>query len=248
MKQTKLKIILTFTMVLFLPLALLAQDIKGKVTSTTGGALPFMNVVEQGTTNGTTTDDNGEFSITVKSLPTTLVVSSLGFETKKVRVTSAAYLTIVIKEGGENLDEIVITGSRTPPRSNAKSPLPVDIVSAKDLIATGQTTFDKALQYKIPSFNTVQTPVNDATSLLDPYEIRNMGPSRTLILINGKRKNLSALLYTQTSPGRGETGADISGIPTDAIKTVEVLRDGASAQYGSDAIAGVINIILKDSP
>jgi iron complex outermembrane receptor protein len=146
------------------------------------------------------------------------------------------------------LDEVVVTGSRTPARSNTKSPLPVDIVSAKELVSTGQTTFDKALQYKIPSFNTVQTPVNDATSLLDPYEIRNMGPSRTLILINGKRKNLSALLYTQTSPGRGETGADISGIPTDAIKSVEILRDGASAQYGSDAIAGVMNIILKDSP
>jgi iron complex outermembrane recepter protein len=115
------------------------------------------------------------------------------------------------------------------------------------LNATGQATFDKALQYKIPSFNTVQTPVNDATSLLDPYEIRNMGPSRTLILINGKRKNMSALLYTQTSPGRGETGADISAIPTDAIERVEILRDGASAQYGSDAIAGVMNIILKKS-
>jgi iron complex outermembrane receptor protein len=76
----------------------------------------------------------------------------------------------------------------------------------------------------------------------------DMGPSRTLILINGKRKNLSALLYTQTSPGRGETGSDISGIPIDAIKDIQVLRDGASAQYGSDAIAGVINIILKDSP
>jgi iron complex outermembrane receptor protein len=75
-----------------------------------------------------------------------------------------------------------------------------------------------------------------------------MGPSRTLILINGKRKNLSALLYTQDSPGRGETGADISGIPTDAIKSIEILRDGASAQYGSDAIAGVMNIILKDTP
>jgi iron complex outermembrane receptor protein len=80
---------------------------------------------------------------------------------------------------------------------------------------------------------------------MDPYEIRNLGPSRTLILINGKRKNMSALLYTQTSPGRGETGADISAIPTDAIERVEILRDGASAQYGSDAIAGVMNIILK---
>ena len=73
-----------------------------------------------------------------------------------------------------------------------------------------------------------------------------MGPSRTLILINGKRKNLSSLIYTQTSPGRGETGVDISAIPIDAVKRIEILRDGASAQYGSDAIAGVMNIILKD--
>ena len=171
----------------------------------------------------------------------------MGFETKTVKITNSSYLTIVVNEDNA-LNEIVVTGSRTPVRSNTKSPLPIDIVSSKALVATGQTTFDKALQFKIPSFNTVQTPVNDATSLLDPYEIRNMGPSRTLILINGKRKNLSALLYTQTSPGRGETGSDISGIPVDAIKSVEVLRDGASAQYGSDAIAGVINIILKDRP
>ena len=186
--------------------------------------------------------------LSVKSLPATIVASSIGFTTKEVTVTANSFLTIVVQEGDESLGEIIITGSRTPQRSNTKSPLPIDIVSAKDLVSTGQTTFDKALQYKIPSFSTVQTPVNDATSLLDPYEIRNMGPSRTLILINGKRKNLSALLYTQTSPGRGETGSDISGIPIDAIKDIQVLRDGASAQYGSDAIAGVINIILKDSP
>ena len=226
----------------------MAQTIKGKVTDSSGEGLPYMNVVEKGnTSNGIVSNDNGEFSITIESLPTSLVVSSMGFETKTVNVADASYLTIAMNEDNA-LDEVVVTGSRTPVRSNTKSPLPIDIVSAKDLVSTGQTTFDKALQYKIPSFNTVQTPVNDATSLLDPYEIRNMGPSRTLILINGKRKNLSALLYTQTSPGRGETGADISGIPTDAIKSIEILRDGASAQYGSDAIAGVMNIILKDSP
>ncbi len=149
------------------------------------------------------------------------------------------------KEQSGTLEDVVVVGTRTAPRSNTTTALPVDVLSAKDLSSTGQTTFDKALQYKIPSFNTVQTPVNDATSLLDPYEIRNMGPSRTLILINGKRKNMSSLVYTQTSPGRGETGADISAIPTDAIERVEILRDGASAQYGSDAIAGVMNIILK---
>lgn len=142
---------------------------------------------------------------------------------------------------------VISTGSRGAQRTMVDSAVPVDILSAADLGKTGQASLDKSLQFRVPSFNTVQTPVNDATSLLDPYEIRNMGPSRVLILINGKRKNASALIYTQTSPGRGESGADISAIPVDAIKRIEVLRDGASAQYGSDAIAGVVNIILKDS-
>jgi iron complex outermembrane receptor protein len=142
---------------------------------------------------------------------------------------------------------IVSTGSRGAQRTLVDTPVPIDIIGARELSKTGQATLDKSLQFRVPSFNTVQTPVNDATSLLDPYEIRNMGPSRVLILINGKRKNSSALIYTQTSPGRGESGADISAIPPDAIKRIEVLRDGASAQYGSDAIAGVVNIILKDN-
>ncbi|MCE3261224.1 MAG: ferric enterobactin receptor [Pseudoduganella sp.] len=142
---------------------------------------------------------------------------------------------------------IVSTGSRGAQRTMVDTPVPVDVLSARELTKTGQTTLDKSMQFRVPSFNTVQTPVNDATSLLDPYEIRNMGPSRVLILINGKRKNMSSLVYTQTSPGRGESGSDISAIPADAIKRIEVLRDGASAQYGSDAIAGVVNIILKDS-
>ena len=142
---------------------------------------------------------------------------------------------------------IVSTGSRGSQRTMVDTPVPVDVLSSRELTKTGQTTLDKSMQFRVPSFNTVQTPVNDATSLLDPYEIRNMGPSRVLILINGKRKNMSSLVYTQTSPGRGESGADISAIPADAIKRIEVLRDGASAQYGSDAIAGVVNIILKDN-
>jgi iron complex outermembrane receptor protein len=247
MKQRFILKAFTIAFMFMLPLGLMAQTIKGKVTDTSGSALPYMNVLVKGTTTGTTTSDAGEFSLTVKSLPVTIVVSSIGFKTKEVTVTTNSFLTIAIEEGDESLGEIIITGSRTAPRSNADSPLPIDVVGVKELLSTGQNTFDKALAFKIPSFNTVQTPVNDATSLLDPYEIRNMGPSRTLVLINGKRKNVSALLYTQDSPGRGETGTDISAIPVDAIKSIEVLRDGASAQYGSDAIAGVINIILKDN-
>ncbi len=222
------------------------NTITGTVTDESGVALAGVNIVEKGTTNGTTSDFDGNYSINVTD-DTKLVFSYIGFATQEVSTAGKNTINVQLSEGME-LDEFIVVGSRTAPRSNTDTPLPVDVVGVKELLSTGQASFDKALQYRIPSFNTVQTPVNDATSLLDPYEIRNMGPSRTLILINGKRKNLSALLYTQTSPGRGETGADISAIPTDAIKRVEILRDGASAQYGSDAIAGVMNIILKDRP
>ncbi|MFV8337773.1 TonB-dependent receptor [Flavobacterium sp. LB3P21] len=222
------------------------KEVSGVVKDNTGNALPGVNIIEKGTQNGVSTDMDGMYKIKVKE-GATLVFSYVGFSKLEKAATDAVINVVLSEEGGQNLDEVVVTGSRTAPRSNTTTPLPIDVISSKDLASTGQASFDKALQYKIPSFNTVQTPVNDATSLLDPYEIRNMGPSRTLILINGKRKNLSSLLYVQTSPGRGETGADISAIPTDAIERVEILRDGASAQYGSDAIAGVMNIILKKS-
>jgi len=221
------------------------SQVTGKVSGADGTPITGVNVVEKGTSNGAISDFDGNYEINAAS-NATLVFSYVGYETQEVAVANQSVVNLTLQDGS-SLDEVILVGSRTAPRSNADSPLPVDVLQAKELSSTGQATFDKALQYKIPSFNTVQTPVNDATSLLDPYEIRNMGPSRTLILINGKRKNLSALLYTQTSPGRGETGADISAIPTDAIKRVEILRDGASAQYGSDAIAGVMNIILKDN-
>ncbi|WP_369752286.1 TonB-dependent receptor [Flavobacterium sp. WC2409] len=222
------------------------KEISGVVKDNSGAGLPGVNIVEKGTNNGVSTNIDGAYKIKVKE-GATLVFSYIGFSKVEKAATGSTVNVVLSEEGGQALDEIVVTGTRTAPRSNTTSALPIDVISSKDLTSTGQATFDKALQYKIPSFNTVQTPVNDATSLLDPYEIRNMGPSRTLILINGKRKNLSSLLYVQTSPGRGETGADISAIPTDAIERVEILRDGASAQYGSDAIAGVMNIILKKS-
>ena len=227
-------------------IAFAQTSVSGTVGDSNGEVVPGANIVEKGSNNRTVTDFDGAYSLDVND-GAVLVFSYVGYGTSEIDFSGQSNLDVILADS-QQLKEVVLTGSRTAPRSNVDSALPIDVVSSKDLAMTGQATFDKALQYRIPSFNTVQTPVNDATSLLDPYEIRNMGPSRTLILINGKRKNLSALLYTQTSPGRGETGADISAIPTDAIKRVEILRDGASAQYGSDAIAGVMNIILKDTP
>ena len=221
-------------MLAFASINFATAQVTGTVSGADGAPITGVNVVEKGTSNGAISDFDGNYQISAAS-DAILVFSYVGYETQEVSVANQSVVNVTLQDGS-SLDEVYLVGSRTAPRSNADSPLPVDVLQAKELSRTGQATFDKALQYRIPSFNTVQTPVNDATSLLDPYEIRNMGPSRTLILINGKRKNLSALLYTQTSPGRGETGADISAIPTDAIKRVEILRDGASAQYGSDAI------------
>tara|TARA_B110000285_G_C15093084_1_gene600274 strand:- start:840 stop:1682 length:843 start_codon:yes stop_codon:yes gene_type:complete len=240
------KTILNLLLVFCASFAFAQTSVSGIVKDSNGDVVPGANIVEKGTSNGAVTDFDGAYIMEVAA-DAVLVFSYVGYGTSEVSVNGQSTVNVVLSDS-QALSEVVLTGSRTAPRSNVDTALPIDVVSSKDLVSTGQASFDKALQYKIPSFNTVQTPVNDATSLLDPYEIRNMGPSRTLILINGKRKNLSALLYTQTSPGRGETGADISAIPTDAIKRVEILRDGASAQYGSDAIAGVMNIILKDTP
>jgi len=216
------------------------------IDQSSASPLAGVSVVAKGSNAGTTSGEDGKFSLQAPSATTILVFSFIGFETQEINVTDLATIDVNLVPTTSQLDEIVVSVGRGSQRTITDTPLPVDNLTAKDLTSTGQFTFDKALQYRVPSFNSVNTPVNDATTLLDPYEIRNLGPSRTLVLINGKRKNLSSLLYVQFAPGRGETGADLSGIPTDAIKRVEILRDGASAQYGSDAIAGVMNVILKD--
>src|SRR5690554_3945512 len=221
-------------------------EITGRITDNYDNPLSGVNIIEIGTNDGTLSDFEGLYKISVAE-NAVLEFSSVGFKTQKLTVGSQQVINVKMADG-VSLDQVVLVGSRTAARSVVDNALPIDNISAKELASSGQLTFDQALQYKIPSFNTTNTPVSDATSLLDTYEIRNLGPSRTLILINGKRKNLSALVYTYGLAGRGETGSDISGIPIDAIKRIEVLRDGASAQYGSGAISGVVNIVLKDSP
>lgn len=234
-------------MLLLAPTIAFAQiQITGRITDSFDQPLPGVNIIETGTNNGTVSDFDGVYTLTTIE-NAVLEFSSVGFETQEIRVGSQTVIDVQMKDG-VSLDEVVLVGSRTPARSVVDNALPIDNISSKELANSGQLTFDQALQYKIPSFNTTTTPVSDATSLLDPYEIRNLGPSRTLILINGKRKNLSALVYTYGLAGRGETGSDVSGIPIDAIERIEVLRDGASAQYGSDAISGVVNIVLKKNP
>ena len=241
--------LLTVITLFLLGFNLSAQDriVSGTVKNTEGEALVGATVRIKGSNTGITTDVDGNFAFRAPSTANTVVISYTGYTQKEEAIPASGVLMVALESASSLLGEVIIsTGSRASQRTIIDSPIPIDVLGVKDLMSTGQTSFDKALQYRVPSFNTVNTPVNDATTLLDPYEIRNLGPSRTLILVNGKRKNLSSLLYVQFSPGSGETGVDLSAIPQDAIKRVEILRDGASAQYGSDAIAGVMNVILKD--
>ncbi|MFY0604520.1 MAG: TonB-dependent receptor [Flavobacteriaceae bacterium] len=246
MKNNDLLKIFSFILVFMLSFTVNAQTIKGKITGTDGEALPYMNVVEKGTTNGTTSDDNGEFSITVKKMPTVLVVSSLGFKTVEQEVTGTAYLTIVVEEGGVALDEVVLLGSRNKNRTVANTPVPVDIIDITELVSAGpQVSVNDILNFVAPSFTSTSQTVSDGTDHIDPAALRGLGPDQVLVLINGKRRHTSSLVNVNSTVGRGSVGTDMNAIPSFAIQRIEVLKDGAAAQYGSDAIAGVINIVLK---
>ncbi len=248
MKQKYLLKFCTIAFMVMLPLGLMAQTIKGKVTDSSSQGLPFMNVLVKGTSNGTTTDDNGEFSITVKELPVNLVVSSIGFKTKVINVSNSSYITITIQDGNESLEEIVVIGSRNAKRTAVDTPVPVDIIDVQDLATkNGKVEVNDILQYAAPSFNATKQSGSDGADHIVPASLRGLGPDQTLVLINGKRRHQSSLVNIFGTRGRGNSGTDLNAIPASAIKRIEVLRDGASAQYGSDAIAGVINIVLKDN-
>ena len=219
-------------------------QVNGVVKNSEGEALPGVNVLEKGTSNGTTTTVNGEYTITIGK-NATLIFSHISFQTKEILVSGQLKIDVILAESEFLLNEIIITGSRSKPKTILSSPVPIDNIHATDLINTGQPTIDKMLTYKVPSFNSTNQTISDATAHFDPADLRGLGPSRTLVLINGKRKNLSALLYINDTPGKGEVGVDMKSIPAAAIERIEVLRDGASALYGSDAIAGVINMVLK---
>ena len=247
MKQKKLLKLFVIIFIFMLPIGVLAQTIKGKITDNSGAGLPYINIIENGTSNGVVTEDNGSFSINVKSLPTTLIISSMGFETKSVLVNSTKYLTVIIKEDN-SLDEVVIVGSRNTKRTLIDSPVPVDVIDVQELAAkNGKVEINDILQYAAPSFNATKQSGSDGADHVVPASLRGLGPDQTLVLINGKRRHQSSLVNIFGTRGRGNSGTDLNAIPAAAIKRIEVLRDGASAQYGSDAIAGVINIVLKDN-
>ena len=174
-----------------------------------------------------------------------MIYSYIGFATSEESVNNRSVIDIKLTEGVE-LAEAVVIGSRNPNRTATESAVPVDVIDVAELVAAGpQVSVTQILNYVAPSFSSNTQTVSDGTDHIDPAQLRGLGPDQVLVLVNGKRRHTSSLVNVNGTPGRGAVGTDLNAIPAASIKRIEVLRDGAAAQYGSDAIAGVINIVLK---
>jgi len=224
--------------------ALAQEVISGIITDASGESLPGASVQEKGTSNGTVADFDGNYKISVAK-GKILVFSFIGYQSQEITVTKN--IINVRLESGEQLREVQVVGSRSTKRTAVDTPVPVDVIDVSQLASkNGNVEITQILQYAAPSFNATKQSGSDGADHIVPASLRGLGPDQTLVLINGKRRHQSSLVNIFGTRGRGNSGTDLNAIPVAAIKRIEVLRDGASAQYGSDAIAGVINIVLKD--
>lgn len=205
-----------------------------------------------GTDLNAVVDDSGRLSITYKQHDESKIMNNkLGIKAALLpallgATSQSGFAQNIDQEQQQAIEKISIIGSRVSGRSADDLPVPVDILSAEALANTGQSEVGRMLQAIAPSFNFSSSAISDGTDALRPATLRGLGPDQTLVLINGKRRHQASLIHINTSVGRGTAGTDMNAIPASAIKRIEVLRDGAAAQYGSDAIAGVINIVLND--
>ena len=223
------------------------KEISGVVKDKTGAVLPGVNVVEKGTSNGVSTDLNGSYKIKVKE-EAILIFSYVGYSNVPKAAISSIIDVILSEEGGQVLQEVQIVGSRNTKRTVVNSAVPIDVINVRDVTTqSGKLEINELLQYVAPSFNANKQSGSDGADHVDPASLRGMGPDQTLVLINGKRRHQSSLINLFGTRGRGNTGTDLNAIPASSIKRIEILRDGAAAQYGSDAISGVINIVLNDN-
>ncbi|UYZ63135.1 TonB-dependent receptor [Hymenobacter weizhouensis] len=221
-------------------------SVSGRVLNATGEPVPGATVLEKGTNNGTATNSDGQFVLEVKP-DATLIFSGIGFVAQQVPVQERNTFTVTLQVGATDLSEVVVTGSRaTEGRSNIQTTAPVDVISAREIRAFAQTDVGQVLTFTAPSFQSSRQTIADGTDHLDPASLRGLGPDQVLVLVNGKRRHNQALVNVNGTVGRGSVGTDLNTIPVASIKRIEVLRDGAAALYGSDAIAGVINVQLKD--
>ena len=246
--MNKLTLILS---VVILCSSLTAQTVSGSVTDGNGNPLPGANVALGGTEKGAATDATGTYTISEVSQGSyTLTASYIGYEdqSKGINVGSdGATLNFSLNASALSGAEILVTGTRSAGRSAMKSPTPIDGFNELTLRRQGNGDFTETVKNQVPSFNA--TPyTGDGAAFVRPTSMRGLPPDNILVLTNSKRRHRSALIsHFGAAMNVGAQAVDVGMIPSIAIKRLEVLRDGASAQYGSDAIAGVMNFILKDN-
>jgi iron complex outermembrane receptor protein len=228
------------------PAAAFAQvSVSGKVTDSNNKALFGVTVAEKSTNNGTYTDGDGNYTLDV-SENAILVFSYIGLADQEVAVSGQTTINVILLESSTELTAVEVVGTRSLNRSITDSPVPVDYIDLKKIAnEQGQLDINQMLHYLAPSFNANKQSGSDGADHVDPATLRGLGPDQTLVLVNGKRYHQSSLVNIYGTRGRGNTGSDLNSITVSSIDHIEILRDGASALYGSDAIAGVINIVLK---
>lgn len=241
-----------FLVIVTISVPLIGQKgtINGKITE---GDEPLIGatIVVVGTSIGTTTDIDGSYSLSLEAGTYRIEASYIGFAPEARSVTLSAGGTLTENFSltqGVLVDEVVITGTRASNRTNTDAPVPIDVINVEKLsVAAPQSSLNSLLHNTTPSFSSNTQTISDGTDHIDPAALRGLGPDQVLVLMNGKRRHTSSLVNVNGTFGRGSVGTDLNAIPASAVKTIEVLRDGAAAQYGSDAIAGVINVRLRDA-
>ncbi|MBY0490907.1 MAG: TonB-dependent receptor [Gemmatimonadaceae bacterium] len=240
----------------FLPSVLRAQGPTGTLTGTvteagTGKPISGATVFVLGTPRGMLTREDGTYRLTVRAGSYDVTARLVGFGSAKRRITIAAGQTLTenftLDKSAVNLQAVAVVGTRRTERSVTDAPVPIDVVTSEQIKQTGRTELGQILQMIVPSLNFSRATVADGTDHQRPFTLRGLGPDQVLVLINGKRRHNGALVNINNSIGRGSAGVDLNAIPATSIDRIEVLRDGAAAQYGSDAIAGVVNVVLKSN-
>lgn len=220
------------------------QPVTGKVTDANGMPLKGVSVKLKKTGKGTMTANDGTFRLSV-SAGDELEVTSVGYESQTVTAGSGE-IKIVLIEATEELSQVVLVGTRGAGRAKTETAVPVDIIRINQVgLPTAKMDLTSVLNMAAPSYNYNKQSGADGADHIDLGTLRGLGPDHTLVLINGKRRHPTAFVGLFGTRGRGNSGVDMNGFPEASVDRIEILRDGASAQYGSDAIAGVINIILK---
>ena len=255
--HTVLALVLVFAVAVFAPGVASAQDatIAGTVTDTTGGVLPGVTVEAQdaaGSAQVTVTDGIGQFTfsgLVPGTYDVTFTLSGFTAPAQVVEVRGGATVALDMEMAVGLAEQVVVVGTRAQPRSVTASAVPIDVIRNEDFVSQGSTDLAEQLRTVVPSFNISIQPISDAATIVRPANLRNLAPDHTLILVNGKRRHRAAVItWLGNGIADGSQGPDLSVIPSIAVRQAEVLRDGAAAQYGSDAIAGVMNFQLKDAP